>query len=264
MSSDEPVHLTRWGDTGPRLIPIHGGAQGGSVGGDRLFARQQRLAERGYQLVVPDRPGHGRSPAPGRPDDAAADGVWAAELIGDGAHLVGHSFGGCVALDAASRRPEAVRSLTLIEPAMQRLATGDPNVRRLGLRMMAILLLSFSARSRVRRVARLLGIPPEIRSNASPAEEKALGKALRRLVLPTRASLERQLEIVRSRGIPLLLVTGGWSPAFEAVGDAVATAGAGKRLVVPSEHHFPHLVSGAFNEAWVEFVEGPARVAGRM
>jgi pimeloyl-ACP methyl ester carboxylesterase len=135
-----------------------------------------------------------------RPNDAAADGAWCAELIGDGAHLVGHSFGGCVALDAASRRPDAVRSLPLIEPAMQRLATQDPNVRRLELRMMAIL---------------------------------------------------------------LLLVTGGWTPAFEAVGDAVAAAGAGKRLVVPSEHHFPHLVSDAFNEAWVEFVEGPARVAGR-
>ena len=58
------LHVTRWGDSGSTVVMIHGGAQGSSVGGDRCFAAQQRLAERGWQVVVPDRPGHGKSPDP--------------------------------------------------------------------------------------------------------------------------------------------------------------------------------------------------------
>src|SRR5271165_4633819 len=112
------IHVARWGHSGPRVVLVHGGAQGTPVGGESNFRAQQPLAQEGWQLIVPDRPGHGRSPDPGRPDDAEADGAWVAALLEDGAHLVGHSFGGCVALAAAARRPEAVRSLTLIEPGM--------------------------------------------------------------------------------------------------------------------------------------------------
>ena len=71
---------------------------------------QSQLGENGWQVLAPDRPGHGRSKAPGRPDDPEADGEWVAQLLGDGAHLlgdgahlVGHSFGGCVVLNAAAR-----------------------------------------------------------------------------------------------------------------------------------------------------------------
>jgi B3/4 domain/alpha/beta hydrolase fold len=50
------------------------------------------------------------------------------ELLGDGVHLVGHSYGGVVAMLAAGLRPQAVRSLTLIEPLAPRLAAHDPSV----------------------------------------------------------------------------------------------------------------------------------------
>ncbi len=255
-SSETPVHVTRWGESGPRLVLVHGGVQGSSVGGDHHFAAQQRLAGRGFQLLVPDRPGHGRSPSPGRGDDAGADGEWVAELLGDGAHLVGHSFGGCVALAAASRRPTATRSLTVIEPAMQNVARGDPRVRRLGLQMLRALFLSFSASARARRVFAVLAIPAEIGGSRSPEELARMGRALRRFALPSAATLERQLGELRERGTPLLVITGGWNPAFEAVGDRVAALGAGRRLVVPSSHHFPQLVSDEFNEALAAFVTG--------
>ena len=65
-------------------------------------------------------------------------------FLGDGAHLVGHSFGGCVALAATSRRPTAVKSLTLIEPGMQALAIDRLPVLLFVLRMLATLKLSFS------------------------------------------------------------------------------------------------------------------------
>lgn len=259
--NDAAVHITRWGGSGPRVVLIHGGVQGGSVGGDRLFAVQERLTERGFQLIVPDRPGHGRSPSPGRPDDAAADGEWAADLLEGGAHLVGHSFGGCVALAAASRRPEAVHSLTLIEPAMQKVAMRDPRVRRFGLRAMRAIFLSWSATARARRFSALVGIPAEIRAGSSPEEAERMGKAMLRLVLPSKATLQRQLGELRERKIPLLVVTGGWSPAFEAIGDTVAGLGGGQHVVVRSEHHFPHLVSGEFNDVLAGFIAAQSRVS---
>ena len=121
------IHVERWGSAGPRVILVHGGVQGTSSAGHRNWRAQSDLGEQGWQLLVPDRPGHGNSPDPGRPDDAVADAEWvsdmAAEAGAGGAHLVGHSFGGLITLAAAARNPGAVKSLTLIEPALFKIAT---------------------------------------------------------------------------------------------------------------------------------------------
>ena len=260
--SDAPVHITRWGESGPRVVLVHGSMQGSQVGGALHFAAQERLGERGWRLVVPDRPGHGRSPAPGRPDDAEADGAWVADLLEDGAHLVGHSFGGCVALNAAARRPQAVRSLTLIEPALQNLAPKDWRVRRFVLRAAWTMLSSFSAASRTRRFFRLMRVPPETGSGASPEELERVGRALLQLKVPSPETLRSQVETVRREGIPLLVVTGGWSPALEAAADAAVALGGGQRRVIASEHHFPQGISDEFNQLLEAFMrESDARRA---
>ena len=198
--SDASIHITRWGDSGPRVVLVHGSMQGSSVGGAQHFAAQERLAERGWRLVVPDRPGHGLSPSPGRPDDAEADGAWVADLLEDGAHLVGHSFGGCVALAAAAKRPQAVRSLTLIEPALQNLAPRDPRVRRFVLQAAWTMLSSFSAASRARRFLRLMRVPREAGSGVSEEELTRVGRALLKLKIPSTETLRSQMEIVRREG----------------------------------------------------------------
>jgi pimeloyl-ACP methyl ester carboxylesterase len=248
------IHLTRWGSAGPRVILVHGGVQGSEVGGERSFSAQRPLAEQGRQLIVPDRPGHGRSPDPGRPDDAEADGLWVAELLQDGAHLVGHSFGGCVALSAAEKRPAAVRSLTLVEPAMHNLAIRDRRVKWFVFGMLRTMLLSTSAVRRAKRAVRLLGIPPEV-TPSDPAVLKRLGRNLARGKLPSRSTLERQLGAARRAGVPLLVVTGGWSPAFEVTADFVAAAGGGRRAVIESPHHFPQWRGDAFNPLLAAFLE---------
>jgi pimeloyl-ACP methyl ester carboxylesterase len=253
MSLDN-IHITRWGDTGPRVVMVHGSAQGSKVGGDRHFARQEHLAKQGWQLIIPDRPGHGRSPSPARPDDAEADGVWVAELLGDGAHLVGHSFGGAVALAAAARRPESVRSLTVIEPAMLPLAIKNPHVRRVVLSMIGMQIFSLSDASRARKISRLLGIPDEIRGGSDHAELTAVGRSLRKLKVPAKADIQRELAMIRDAHIPLMVASGGWSPAFEATSDAVAALGAGRRVVIQSPHHFPQNISEEFNEVLVAFM----------
>jgi pimeloyl-ACP methyl ester carboxylesterase len=262
VAKDRPIHIVRWGDTGPRVIMVHGSAQGSSVGGALHFSRQRNLSERGWQIIVPDRPGHGQSPAPGRPDDAEADGVWVAELLGSGAHLVGHSFGACVALAAAARRPDLVRSLTLIEPGMQKMATDDSNVRRFALQMILARILPMPPIFRAKRITKLLKIPSEIRGGSTAEELKKIGQGLARLKIPSKQTLQRELEIIKDKKIPLLVVTGGWSPVFEVTADRVASAGAGRRLVIASPHHFPQLVSDEFNLAVVQFMaQAEARTA---
>ncbi len=253
--NNDSMFVTRWGNQGPKVVLVHGSAQGSKVGGDHHFSAQQRLAERGWQLLVPDRPGHGRSPDPGRPDDAEADGALVAELLGDGAHLVGHSFGGCVALAAAAKRPEAVKSLTIIEPAMAAMALDKPFVKGFVFRIVSILLFSLSAESRIKRFVKLVNIPPEIRGGSDPAELKRMGRAIKELKLPTKPELLREWDIVKRAGIPVFVVSGGWLPAFESISDEAARVSDGRRLVIRSPHHFPQLVSDEFNLELAEFMQ---------
>lgn len=109
MRSARGLNVNVWGKGEPAVF-VHG-----SFGwGEETWREQRPLAEH-YQLLLVDRRGFGASPANGRVDfDRDADDV--AAVLGDGAHLVGHSYGGVVSLLAAGRRPEAVRSLTVIEP----------------------------------------------------------------------------------------------------------------------------------------------------
>jgi pimeloyl-ACP methyl ester carboxylesterase len=107
---------------GPAVVLVHGSI----VGREQTWRAQRELAAR-WTLVLPQRPGFGASPALPR-GDFEAEAPLIAELLGDGAHLVGHSYGAVIALHAAALRPEAVRSLTVTEPGALRVAAGDPLV----------------------------------------------------------------------------------------------------------------------------------------
>lgn len=252
----EDIHIEKWGDKGPRVVLVHGGAQGTASAGHANFHAQEPLGGQGWQLFVPDRPGHGLSAAPGRPDDPDADGEWVAELLGDGAHLVGHSFGGLVALAATARRPEAVRSLTLIEPALLKMAISDPAVRGTVLRMAATMLLPFSHASRAKRVMDLLGIPDNF--GRSKADLTSLGLSLKRARLPSSKWMREKLAAVGQHGIPLLCIAGTSSACFRATVTIAAQAGNGRAMVVPSSHHFPQWAGEPFNAVLKEFWDSAA------
>lgn len=115
------------GDGGAGGAGRHGGVQGGLGGGPSTFSKQEALAQRGWRLRLVDRPGFGQSPSRGM-DDMEADAVWIADMLGGGANLIGHSWGGAESLLAAARRPGAVRSFVLVEPALQTLLMGDPSI----------------------------------------------------------------------------------------------------------------------------------------
>lgn len=120
------LHLDTLGQGEPILF-VHA-----SFGDRDDWLLQHPLADR-YQLRLLDRRGHGLSPA--RITSAATDpaefnrqAAGIAHLCGDGAHLVGHSYGGLLALLAAAQRPAAIRSLTVIEPPAYGVARGHPDV----------------------------------------------------------------------------------------------------------------------------------------
>ena len=86
----------------------------------------------GYRLIMPDLRGYGASEpwngrGPMRLADEAAIVRALADDAGEPVHLVGHSYGGAVALTAALHAPESLLSLTLIEPvAFYLLRGGSP------------------------------------------------------------------------------------------------------------------------------------------
>src|SRR5689334_4656686 len=120
-----PVNVTVWpGPTSPApAILIHGTFSWAAL----AFAQQRPLA-RHRRVLLPDRRGFGGSPDLDDGEvtsDYAVDAQDAIALLGAGAHLVGHSYGGTVAMIAAAARPDLVRSLTLIEPCAHGVASAD-------------------------------------------------------------------------------------------------------------------------------------------
>jgi lipase len=105
--------LHEWGDHGaPRIVCLHGVRNHGGHFG--LLAA--RLS--GYHVVAPDLLGHGHSPwePPWDIDThlrAIVESVGARESV-----LIGHSFGGRLALELAARAPKLVPKLVLLDPAI--------------------------------------------------------------------------------------------------------------------------------------------------
>lgn len=248
----DTIHVTRWGDRGPRVVLIHGGAQGTQSAGHKNFWAQEPLAAQGWQLIVPDRPGHGSSAAPGRRDDPAVDAAALTHLLGDGAHLVGHSFGGLVALAMVAARPDAVKSLTLIEPALHKVAVRHPAVRKAVLGLAWTMLMPYRPATKSRRAMGILGIPAD-QFELSEAELDSMGKALSKANFPSRSTMEGWLSLVRDKQIPFQILSGSASPSFIGVGETAAPRGGGTNLIVPSKHHFPQWEGTSFNAVLSHF-----------
>jgi pimeloyl-ACP methyl ester carboxylesterase len=104
--------------TGPTVVCIHASASSSA----QWRPLMDRLAGRFRTLAV-DLYGSGKSPR--WPDDRAlslADEVALLEPVlaaaGDRFHVVGHSYGGAVALKAALADPDRIRSLVVYEPVL--------------------------------------------------------------------------------------------------------------------------------------------------
>lgn len=101
-----------------RFILVHG-AWGNAAGWSRL---ERRLTAAGHRVEALDLPGHGQSPVPpqtvGQPEYVAA--VEAVLLAGPPAILVGHSMGGIVIAQVASRQPKHTVSCVFVAALLPR------------------------------------------------------------------------------------------------------------------------------------------------
>ena len=115
--SGADVHVLTEGNSGPVILMIHGASANAR---EFAFSLAPGLSDR-HRVLMVDRPGHGHSE---RPEDGERLGVQAAQIAGvlqalapgEKAVIVGHSFGGAVALRLTLDYPELVDSLVLLAP----------------------------------------------------------------------------------------------------------------------------------------------------
>jgi pimeloyl-ACP methyl ester carboxylesterase len=225
------IAVAEWG-SGPRVLLVHGAL----ASGESAWRRQQPLAER-WTLAVPSRRGYVPNP-PADVSDFERDADDIAELLGAGAHLVGHSYGGLISALAAAQRPAAVWSLCLLEPATMALLRGDPDVER-------------DAEEHARR-QRTVDDPREflvgfLAMIGSPAAEPPdpLPPELAqhtRLLMGERPPFDADLPTaaLASAEFPKLVVSGGHDPTQERICDATAAAiGAERAQLFGAGHLVP-------------------------
>ncbi|WP_020136414.1 alpha/beta fold hydrolase [Streptomyces sp. 351MFTsu5.1] len=257
------VHVTVWDDRGgggadtPALF-VHNIFTWGDDP-EYGFAGQRPLAA-DRRLLLMDRRGYGDSPDTAR-GDFEVDAGDVVELLGTGAHLVGHGNGGVVALLAAARRPDLVRSLALIQPSAFTAAADRPLVAAL--------------------LDRVRGLAPAVADDVTP--ERFLRESTESVGLPVPEPTARRLravatsmrerpiweagiplEAIRGAGVPVLVVCGTWEDAPAAYREHVGrplievaeslTESLGARLVrMPG--YYPHTqrpadVNAALREFW--------------
>lgn len=247
------LDVERLGD-GPPVVFVHGSV----VGRERTWSEQRPLAAR-WTLVLPNRPGFGASPRLPR-GDFAAEAPPIAELLGDGAHLVGHSYGAVIALCAAGLRPHAVLSLTVSEPGALRLAAGDPLVDE-----------TIADGERLYVAAGQERLSPHdfvalFRAGARSARatpEKLpdwLERGARHAMAERPAwEVEPPLEALAAARFPKLVVSGGHSPVFEAVCDALAVAIGAERARTPGRGHSVPSTGALYNALLERFLMASQR-----
>jgi pimeloyl-ACP methyl ester carboxylesterase len=233
-------------DSQPRLLLVHGSV----VNADLTWSAQKPLADR-FEIVAPNRRGF-----PPGPDveqvDFEDEAVWLEPFLLPGTHLVGHSYGGVISLLAAARHPELLRSLTVIEPPAFGAARGIPAADEFmgrieqhwtnGPRDPGEFLRGFL--SIVGSSAPLGDFTPELLQGA------------RTLIVersPAEAAIP--LEELARAPFPKLVVSGGHSPAFEALCDVLEDRLGAERAVLPGAGHSVQRLGAPFNELLASFVE---------
>ena len=234
------LFVESWG-SGVPVVLVHGSL---ATGADEWQA-QRPLAEEGFRLLVPDRRGYGRSPT-ARGEDFLIDAEDIAELMGDGAHLVGHSYGGLGVLFAAARRPDATLSLTLLEPAAFSLGERHPAARTLVADVRGLWDQDFPDEDWVIRFLQAVGSDPDALSPELIAAAVPLVSVLRR----GRPIWEAELPLVplASAAFPKLVVSGGHSAGFDAICDELAERIGATRMVIEGAGHEIQFTGGPLND----------------
>jgi pimeloyl-ACP methyl ester carboxylesterase len=203
------------------------------------YARRARARLAGHR-----RGGVGGPAAEG--EDFLRDAEDVAELMGDGAHLVGHSYGGLGVLFAAARRPEATRSLTLLEPGAFALGQRDPAAKALVDEVRRVWDQDIPDEEWVVRFLKAVGSDPD----EFPPEFLAAALPLVPLIRRGRPIWYPELPLAElaSASFPKVVVSGGHSAGFDAICDDLAEQIGASRTVVEGAGHEVQFTGPPLNE----------------
>jgi len=230
-----------------RLVLIHGSV----VNGRATWPAQRSLADR-FELVVLDRPGFPPNQPVARVD-FESDAALVAGLIRAGDHLVGHSYGGVIALLAAAQRADALASLTVLEPPATRVARGNSDAEAFAAGGAALYASGATSdpEAFLRRFLEAVGsrfdppspLPPDLAQGAQALTvERGPWEA------------EIPLDALAATSFPKLVVSGAHHPAFEAICHVLEHELPAERLVLPGYGHVVQL-HPEFNVLLGDFVE---------
>jgi pimeloyl-ACP methyl ester carboxylesterase len=212
-----------------RVVLIHG-----SVGNAQAWAPALPALEQRFEVVAPNRGGYPPGPLLERIDfERQAEEL--APLLGEGAHLVGHSYGGVISLLIAAAHPERVRSLAVSEPPAFGLARGNPVVDDL----IARLAEHFEHGPREPRAfaegfLAAVGSAVPLPERLPPQLEQGI-----RASMAERPPWEAEIPLdeLAATSFPKLVVSGAHHPAFDAVCDVLEKKLGAERAVLPGAGH---------------------------
>jgi len=235
------LFVESWG-AGTPVVLVHGSLATGL----EEWEAQRPLADEGFRLLVFDRRGYPQNPT-SEGEDFLVDGDDIAALMGDGAHLVGHSYGGLGVMFAAARRPEGTKSLTLLEPAAFTVAPDRPELR----------VLVDSVRERwdsdlpdeewVVQFLKAVGSDPD----EFPPDFLAAAVSLVPVLRRGRPFLSADLPLAElaAASFPKLVVSGGHSAGFDAMCDELAERIGAARATIEGAGHEIQFTGKPINDA---------------
>jgi pimeloyl-ACP methyl ester carboxylesterase len=223
---------------------------GSVANADLTWSAQKPLADR-FEIVAPNRRGFPPGPDVERVD-FEDEAVWLEQFLDRETHLVGHSYGGVIALLAAARRPDLVGSLTVIEPPAFGVARGNPAVDEITARIE-----EHWTRGPRDPGEFLRGFFGLVGAAAPPGTfTPALLQGARTLMVE-RSPAEAVIPFDDLAGAPFpkLVVSGGHSAAFEAVCNVLERRLGAQRAVLPAAGHSVQRLGEPFNAVLASFVE---------
>jgi pimeloyl-ACP methyl ester carboxylesterase len=241
-------------ETHPRLLLVHGSV----VNAELTWSAQKPLAER-FEIAAPNRRGF-----PPGPDVARVDfedeAVWLDRFLQPGTHLVGHSYGAVIALLAAARHSDLVRSLTVIEPPAFGNARGRPGVDEF------IEQIERHWREGPSDPGEFLRGFFALMGTSSPPGQFSpnflQGSRTLRVERPPMEAVIPFKELARAP-FPKLVVSGAHSAAYDSVCDVLEEELDAERAVLPGAGHSVQRLGEPFNELLTDFVErAEAQAAG--
>src|SRR6266516_6315827 len=211
-----------------RVVLVHGSVATGPA----TWPSVEPLRER-FEVLLPSRSGYPPGPLLDHIDfEQQAEEL--APLLEDGAHLVGHSYGGVISLFIAANHPEAVRSLAVSEPPAFALVRGNREVDTFVAASKRLWAADLEPELFLRNFLRTVGSPFEPPSPL-PADVEAATRATQAERGPWEA--EPPLDELAATAFPKLVISGAHHAAFDAVCGMPENRLGAERAVLPGAGH---------------------------